>query len=321
MSVEAKLLQAQAAQAAQGPNASPQISAALRNAARKTGTSFEYLLATAKIESGLNPGAKASSSSAHGLFQFIEQTWLAALKDYGPAHGYAQHANAIVQTETGRYEVPDARARDAIMRLRSDPAASAAMAGAFTRNNTAQLTEVLGRKPSEGELYIAHFLGADGASRLIDAAVRSPKAKAADLFPGAAAANPSIFHDRSGRALSVRDVYGKLAGKFEVARGADVPLAPAALRGTLPAATSPRLPDTAGIARVLASADNRPPVSDTKPLFQAMFTNDREGRAIAPVVSSLWTSGDVALPPSVNSYAPVETDKPDVRRLFSDKGS
>src|SRR6266851_2874034 len=52
------------------------IAGAIKQAADTTGTSFEYLLATAKLESNFNPAAGASTSSAHGLYQFIEQTWL-----------------------------------------------------------------------------------------------------------------------------------------------------------------------------------------------------------------------------------------------------
>ena len=81
--------------------------------------------------------------------------------------------------------------RSAILRLRSDPTASALMAGAFARSNAAQLAQTIGRAPNEGELYIAHFLGPDGAGKLIGAATSQPQANAAAMFPQAAAANPS----------------------------------------------------------------------------------------------------------------------------------
>jgi soluble lytic murein transglycosylase-like protein len=53
------------------------VTGAIRQASRLTGASFDYLLATAQVESGFNPNSAASTSSARGLFQFIEQTWLA----------------------------------------------------------------------------------------------------------------------------------------------------------------------------------------------------------------------------------------------------
>ena len=104
------------------------------------------------------------------------------------------------------------------MQLRSDPAASAALAGAFTRNNAEQLRGAIGRPPSDGELYIAHFLGPYGAGKLIGAAMEQPQTNAVTMFPQAAAANRSIFFDRSGRQRSVADVYANLTGRFEVAR-------------------------------------------------------------------------------------------------------
>ena len=60
-------------------SAAPQITGTIRQAAQSTGISFEYLLTTAKIESNFNPSAQASTSSAKGLYQFIDQTWLGTI--------------------------------------------------------------------------------------------------------------------------------------------------------------------------------------------------------------------------------------------------
>ncbi|MEJ2433135.1 MAG: hypothetical protein P8Y53_08195 [Pseudolabrys sp.] len=64
------------------------------------------------------------------------------MKQAGPALGLGHYANAIVQMTDGRYAVPDANARAAILKLRSDPTVSAKMAGIFTRSNAAKLTTV-----------------------------------------------------------------------------------------------------------------------------------------------------------------------------------
>jgi hypothetical protein len=191
---------------------------AIQNAASATGTNFGYLLATARVESSLNPNASASSSSAKGLYQFIEQTWLTTVKESGPGLGFGRYADAIVRGADGRYAVPDATMKRTVMALRNDPHANALMAGAFTQRNAALLTEKIGRKPSEGELYAAHFLGASGAARLINNAAKNPQAGADALFPRAAAANRPIFYDRQGQARSVSEVYGVLVGRYNVAR-------------------------------------------------------------------------------------------------------
>ena len=73
------------------------IAGAIKQAACTTGTSFEYLLATAKMESNFNPKAGASTSSARGLFQFIDQTWLGTVKEAGAQLGYGKYADAITK--------------------------------------------------------------------------------------------------------------------------------------------------------------------------------------------------------------------------------
>src|SRR5690606_28314165 len=132
--------------------------------------------------------AQAATSSAKGLYQFIDQTWLATVKQDGTALGMGQYADAITRTASGRYEVADPAMRSEILKLRHDPAMSAMMAGALARTNAAHLTAATGKVPTEGELYAAHFLGPQGAGRLINAVNSRGKANAAAMFPAAAAA-------------------------------------------------------------------------------------------------------------------------------------
>src|SRR5512144_1205383 len=87
---------------------------AIKQAASTTGTSFEYLLATAKMESNVNPTPSASPSSAHGLFQFIDQTWLGTVKEAGAQLGYGKYADAITTSTSGSYSVSDPATRTAI---------------------------------------------------------------------------------------------------------------------------------------------------------------------------------------------------------------
>jgi hypothetical protein len=311
-------------------NPASQITGAIRQASQSTGISFQYLLTTAKIESGLNPAAQASTSSAKGLYQFIDQTWLGTVKQEGASLGYGQYADAISKNSDGRYEVADPGMRSAIMKLRSDPEASAMMAGAFSRANAFQLTGLIGRRPTEGELYIAHFLGPDGAGKMINAADSRPDANAARLFPAAAAANRSIFYDTAGNARSVGEVYAKLTGKFDNARtvavasmsrgdttaSAAAPLTVAATEipsialSAMPvSANSPvkvqaraavTAPDTAGITQALADAHGKTAaIMDSRPLFQAMFS-DRGEEAVSQTVANLWTptAGEPAAQPA-----------------------
>ncbi|MGL5447368.1 MAG: transglycosylase SLT domain-containing protein [Rhabdaerophilum sp.] len=195
----------------QQPTAEGGVARHLRQAAESTGISFDYLMRTAKRESGLNPTAKAQSSSATGLFQFIEQTWLGLVKKEGANHGLAAEAEAIQQDRSGRYVVPDDVQRKQILNLRKDPGLASTFAGVFTQKNRDVLKGQLNREPNSAELYMAHFLGANGASELISMAETSPTQSAVRAFPDAASANRSIFFDGKGRARTVREVYARLS--------------------------------------------------------------------------------------------------------------
>ncbi|HVY34109.1 MAG TPA: lytic transglycosylase domain-containing protein [Caulobacteraceae bacterium] len=187
------------------------VSSAIERASKATGVDFGFLLRTAKRESGYNAAAKAPSSSAAGLFQFVDQTWLGALKQHGAKYGYARYADLIQQTPAGRYEVRGAEARKTVMELRLDPQAASLMAGELTSDHATYLRGRVGREPTGGELYAAHFLGPKGSAQLIEAYQSRPRASAAGLFPDAAGSNPSIFYHQ-GRALSVAEVYSNLTG-------------------------------------------------------------------------------------------------------------
>ncbi len=267
------------------------VTGAIRQAARMTGADFKYLLATAQVESNLNPNAQASTSSARGLFQFTEQTWLTTLKEQGTALGYGPYAKAISRQPLGDYAVSDPRLTDAILNLRSDPTANALMAGAFTKVNAAKLAGRLGRGASEGELYIAHFLGPTGASRLIGLADTSPRTPAAAILPSAARANPSIFYDGRGNARSAGDVYRTLIGRYDVARGgpANVPVVAANTGEKAPPLRNAFAHDTAAVTGTYAAAAPPSLPADAGLVFHGLFRSNG-GEAVAPVVSSLWTS-------------------------------
>jgi hypothetical protein len=263
-----------------------QITGAIRQAARAVGTSFSYLLATAKVESNFDPGAKATTSSAQGLFQFIEQTWLTTMKESGARLGYSGYADAIVKTRNGHMEVPDAAMRREILGLRRNPEVNAAMAGAFTNSNASILTSRLGRAPSEGELYIAHFLGAGGAGKLINAASAS-NPPAATLFPTAASANRSIFYDKQGRARLASEVYANLTGRYEVARLHTAPAVAAA--ETAPVRLAAATPDPAGTTAAFALYQPAAPMPEQSgPVFHALFHSSERQEAVAPRINQLW---------------------------------
>lgn len=280
------------------------ITAAIRSASRTTGTTFDYLLNTAIRESSLDPGARAGTSSARGLYQFIESTWLAMVKEEGPKFGLGRYADAIERRPGGRYGVRDPLARAEILKLREDPRVSSVMAGALARRNAAELADTLGRRPTAGELYLAHFLGAGGAKRLIALQRSNPQASAAAAFPEAARANRAVFHHADGRARSAAEVFAALTGRHETA-----PAGPALARA------APAQPSRAAVAAqpaadpLPAAARNGPaprlayahpllPVHSAfaegdRPGFRELFRDNaappaRTQAAVNPAVRELW---------------------------------
>jgi hypothetical protein len=327
------------------------IAGAIKQAASTTGTSFEYLLATAKMESNFNPTASASTSSARGLYQFIDQTWLGTVKEAGAQLGYGKYADAITKSSSGSYSVSNPAARAAIMKLRDDPAASSSMAAVLTQSNSFKLTGKIGRRPTDGELYMAHFMGAGGAARLISNAEDNPNASGARLFPNAAAANRSIFFDRSGRARSVSEVYSVLTSRYASAANsqatrtamasvgdikANVTVASAApaTRTMDNAAYLSTFPDVRTVTPVTmasaSSATNTSPPTD--PIFRSLFQAGERTQPVSSTVRELWGNSSsltsVAPATSVASAAPAATaavaQTPKVRApqpldLFSDR--
>jgi hypothetical protein len=289
------------------PVGSNTVTGAIRKAAQATGASFDYLLATAKVESDLDPNLTMRSSTATGLFQFIDQTWLATLKQAGPAFGYGAYADGISRTASGRYVVENAGLRNAIMGLRKDATANALMGGAFTQQNAAVLANKLGRTPSEGELYIGHFLGSSAAAKAITLAGSNPTANAAAIFPAAAQANRSIFYDKQGNARGIAGVCSELIGRYQAARsqaaavasGGEGPQLPAAVPSsatrspaTAAAATPVPIPsalgfsdDTGSPAPAVAAV---PSSRGEGAMFHSLFQTGDRREAISPAISELW---------------------------------
>lgn len=203
---------AQQAKTLRGP---AHVEAAVRNASAKTGVDFSYLMEKAAVESGFRTDVKSSSSSATGLYQFIDSTWLNTVKEHGADHGLGKYAAAIKTRGDGRPYVADPAMKQEILDLRKDPNVSALMAAEFARDNKEHLEETVGGRIGSTELYLAHFLGAGGASKFLNAMNDDPNRQAKELFPDAASSNKAVFYDKeTGRPKSLKDIYDRFASKF-----------------------------------------------------------------------------------------------------------
>lgn len=181
------------------------IVGAVEVASARTGSDPVFMLALADKESSLRPGVGASTSSAEGLYQFIEQTWLQVVYQFGPDHGLADEAAAITKSADGRYRVEGEETRAAILALRRDPLISGLMAGEMLRRDRNRLEEALGRRLAPHEIYIAHFLGPAGAERFLTLKDEAPTTKASAEFAAAARANRAIFFAR-GKPRTIAEV-------------------------------------------------------------------------------------------------------------------
>jgi hypothetical protein len=171
--------------------------------------------------------ARARTSSASGLFQFTDATWLATVARHGEKHGLGWAADALKGGATGAV-------KQTILSLRHNADVAATMAAEFTRDNAAKLEGALGRAAGSADLYLAAFFGAGGAVRFLKTMAAAPGMAAASLLPAAAAANRSTFFHADGSARSLAEVHDLVASRIARHMPAATGTAPA-LSGHAPA--------------------------------------------------------------------------------------
>lgn len=204
-------------------------------AGRVVGADPTLLMAVADKESSFSTAVQAKTSSATGLYQFIEQTWLGVIFEFGRKHGMV--AEAALITRNGRqFVIADANERQRILDLRREPYLSALLAGEMLKRDTLRLEKAMGRHLTGGEIYLIHFLGPDAAQTFIETMEETPGASAAALLPKPAEANRPIFYAQAGgetKTLSVSEVHKKFdemikvrLDRYKVVRGG--PAAPPA---------------------------------------------------------------------------------------------
>jgi peptidoglycan hydrolase-like protein with peptidoglycan-binding domain len=198
------------------------VVAAIRLSSVRTGVDFSYLMELAAVESAFNPLAQAVGSSAAGLYQFTQDTWLNTVKAHGEKYGLGRYAAQIEYTVdrrgNRRPRLSDRDVYQHLLDLRKNPRVSAMMAAESVRDNVSKLSGYFDQRPGRTELYLSHFLGPDGAVSFLKALNETPDSFAADIFPTAAASNESIFHPKTCKPRTVNEVYEMFSQKFDTTR-------------------------------------------------------------------------------------------------------
>ena len=186
---------------------------AIDRATGAVGVDAGYLTAVAARESRFNPARRAQGTTAAGLYQFTEDTWLRAVKVFGARHGLGEYARQIVIDDDGGLAMARPGARAKLLQLRNDALLSALMAAELARDNKARLARLLGRRVTPAETYLAHLLGVVQAARLIDAARSAPRTPGEQLLPAAARNNPGLFSP-AGQAASASAIVAAIEAYF-----------------------------------------------------------------------------------------------------------
>lgn len=164
----------------------------LTEVAKGVGVPEELLIATAAQESGFNPAAKAPTSSAGGLFQFIDSTWASVVKEHGGKYG--------ITLSTSKY----------------DPVANAIMGAHFLKDNIEEINKEKKKLGMSGatatDAYAAHFLGTGGAKKLLRALHSNPEQPIGNGVVGQdqIRSNPELTY---GGNITVRGFYNTIGQK------------------------------------------------------------------------------------------------------------
>lgn len=158
-----------------------------------------------QVESGGNPNATNPRSSAAGLGQFTDATWLESVKKYFP-------------------NLAQGRSDDQILAMRRIPQLATRVTEAFTAGNEQALSSA-GLPVTPATTYLAHFAGVGGAVKILNADPNTPVSKL--LSADAIKANPFL------KGMTARDLEAwaarKMAGPAMVAQNATSAQASAAL--------------------------------------------------------------------------------------------
>ena len=196
------------------------VLAAIQLGSIRTGVDFTFLMELAKVESNFNPTVRAKKSSAAGLFQFTDNSWLEAIRIFGADYGLKDYATRVKLIDNVKHEQQQiARSlQQQVLALRLNPRLSTLLAAENIKRNLRNLSYKTRREPGRTDLYLSHFFGLNGALMFLKTLDEEPTAIAGDIFPGAAASNLAVFQNQEQQPRTVAEVYRWFDRKFNTTR-------------------------------------------------------------------------------------------------------
>ena len=201
------------------------ILAAIRLGSMRTGVDFSFLMELAAAESSFDPTSIAPKTAAAGLYQFKDDTWLEAVRNYGKKYGMGVYA-ALIEDYTDdagnkRLRIHDPVIYEYVLALRHNPRISALLAAEYVKYNRKRLSNTLDREPGHTELYLTHFFGTTGAISFLKTLYENPDRIADEIFPSAAKNNQAIFRPKLSKPRTVAEIYEMFKQKFNTMRYKD----------------------------------------------------------------------------------------------------
>ena len=202
--------------------ADPALIDILLEVSEKTETDFELLALKAMLESDLGRNTTNPSSTARGVFQYIETTWLTLMARYGERIGHKDYAESVKFDAITKEPYVDRLSRYSraeILKLRFDTRV-AALIKAHQMKEETPLMEIFkdSKKLSATDHYIAHMMGLGMAKDFY--ALKNQESdkilthSGNPLFREAAILNPAFFYDEKGAALTAPQAYKNFTARI-----------------------------------------------------------------------------------------------------------
>ena len=266
----------------------------LADAAAKAGIDPGLMAKIAGFESGYNPHARPiaghkhaelntvtqfdgtkAMSSAYGYGQFLDDTWIGMVRQYGGKYGVA-NADKLTDAQINSPE------------MRNDSKLQAGMLAEFTKKNM-ELGAKLGGPDADANVYALHNLGQKGGTKFLEALKADPNQRVdAVLSAKVIERNPGLYGDGSMTVAEAykgmgqqMDKYAKYARELETGVPAKAPAAPGAAPSVEPPAPAHRpSPHAASPAHVLKEGDKGHDVSELQKQLRELGYKGTDGKPL-----------------------------------------